>query len=97
MVHGLELIQGGRKPQGSYQIEALAMENAKENANESRSLAETPAKAKEDDNGANSNMSIEKDDEREQRSFRLSEILGEGHDGYIGLDSNENAHDPTNG
>ncbi|KAK9002911.1 hypothetical protein V6N11_060485 [Hibiscus sabdariffa] len=56
-----------------------------------KSLAETPAKenanAKEIDNGAISNLCIDKDNKTEQRSLRLSEILGEAHDGHIGLDN----------
>ncbi|KAK8990027.1 hypothetical protein V6N11_008546 [Hibiscus sabdariffa] len=57
------------------------------------SLAETHAKknanAKENNKGAISNLCIDKDDEREERSQRLSDFLGDAHDGHSGLDNIE--------
>ncbi|KAK8568778.1 hypothetical protein V6N12_007320 [Hibiscus sabdariffa] len=59
-----------------------------------RSLVETSAKenakAKEDDSDTNPDLCVHIVDEREMRSLRLSEILGEDHDGRIGLDGFEN-------
>ncbi|KAK8553776.1 hypothetical protein V6N12_030759 [Hibiscus sabdariffa] len=84
-----ERIQNGRKPHGSYQTNSYH--------GQPRSPAKENAKAKEDDNGSNSDLCVDKNDEREQRSLRLSEILGEDHDEHIGLDCFENKHDPIVG